>query len=76
MYLIIKKEFFLVFRSSAASKHEYSALKTDGGNEKLQAERQLKNGVYFACRNYLANNERYELKEQLAEIGSRTDKHW
>ncbi|XP_063916667.1 slowpoke-binding protein isoform X2 [Zophobas morio] len=63
-------------RSSGGSKHEYSALKTDGGNEKFRAEQQIRDGVFMACKHYLSNNDRYELKVQLGEIGSRTDKHW
>ncbi|KAJ8959118.1 hypothetical protein NQ318_022375 [Aromia moschata] len=39
-------------------------------------ERQIRNGAFVTCRHYLSNNERYELKTQLDDIGSRTDKHW
>ncbi|XP_044252578.1 slowpoke-binding protein isoform X2 [Tribolium madens] len=67
---------FFSRRSSGAPKHEYSALKTEGGNEKFRAEQQIRNGVFMACKHYLSNNDRYELKTQLGEIGSRTDKHW
>ncbi|KAJ8946809.1 hypothetical protein NQ314_008794, partial [Rhamnusium bicolor] len=61
---------------SGLPKHEYSALKTDSGNEKFKGEKQIRNGAFMTCKHYLTNNERYELKTQLDDIGSRADKHW
>ncbi|XP_019868713.1 slowpoke-binding protein isoform X2 [Aethina tumida] len=64
-------------RSSTVQKHEYSALKTDGGStDKCRYEQQIKNGAFMTCKHYLQNNERYELKTQLGDIGTRNDKHW
>ncbi|KAK9888103.1 hypothetical protein WA026_000378 [Henosepilachna vigintioctopunctata] len=63
-------------RSSATQKHEYSALKTEGGNEKYRLEKQVRSGAFLACKQYLANNNRYELSNQLCDIGSRVDRHW
>ncbi|CAH1116176.1 unnamed protein product, partial [Phaedon cochleariae] len=63
-------------QSSGLPKHEYSALKTDGDNEKLRAERQIRNGAFMSCKQNLEDNERYELKTQLEDIGSRPEKHW
>ncbi|CAH0564179.1 unnamed protein product [Brassicogethes aeneus] len=64
-------------RSSTVQKHEYSALKTDGGStETCKYEVQIRNGAFMTCKQYLANNERYELKTQLGDIGTRPDKHW
>ncbi|XP_045476792.1 slowpoke-binding protein isoform X2 [Harmonia axyridis] len=65
-----------VKRSSSTQKHEYSALKTDGGCEKYRLEKQAKTGTFLACKQYLADNDRYELNGQLCNLGSRVDKHW
>ncbi|XP_072394036.1 slowpoke-binding protein isoform X2 [Diabrotica undecimpunctata] len=72
----LAKMFFGKRQQGSVQKHEYSALKTDGGNEKFRGERQIRNGAFITCRNNLENNERYELKTQLDDIGSRADKHW
>ncbi|XP_057654084.1 slowpoke-binding protein isoform X2 [Diorhabda carinulata] len=70
------KLFFGKRQQGSGQKHEYSALKTDGGVEKFREERQIRNGAFITCRNNLENNDRYELKTQLDIIGSRPDKHW
>ncbi|CAH1993719.1 unnamed protein product [Acanthoscelides obtectus] len=69
------KVFFGYKRQTGLPKHEYSALKTDGG-DKCKEEKQIRNGVYLVCKQHLENNDRYELKSQLEDIGSRNDKHW
>lgn len=61
---------------SSQSKHEYSAVKTDGGTEKFRAESKVRNDAFLACKRNLDNNTRYELLSQLSEIGSRSDKNW
>ncbi|XP_044758516.1 slowpoke-binding protein isoform X3 [Coccinella septempunctata] len=63
-------------RSASTQKHEYSALKTDGGCEKYRLEKQAKSGAFLALKQYLADNDRYELNSQLCNIGSRVDRHW
>ncbi|XP_074027610.1 slowpoke binding protein isoform X3 [Leptinotarsa decemlineata] len=70
------KLFFGYRRQSGVQKHEYSALKTDSGSEKFKGEKQIRNGAFMTCKQYLENNERYELKTQLDDIGSRADKYW
>ncbi|CAG9856715.1 unnamed protein product [Phyllotreta striolata] len=64
----LTKLFFGKRSQSPVRKHEYSALKTDGGCEKFKIERQIRNGAFVACRNNLENNDRYELKTQLDDI--------
>lgn len=64
------------FRQSSQSKHEYSAVKTDGGNDKFKGENRIRNGGYLACKRNLDDNERYELRSQLGDIGYRPDKNW
>lgn len=67
---------FVAFRSSSVPRHEYSALRLEGINERGKLENQIRNGAFSACRQYLAENERYQFRTQLGDIGSRTDKHW
>ncbi|KAG5885642.1 hypothetical protein JTB14_012071 [Gonioctena quinquepunctata] len=70
------KIFFGNRRQSGLPKHEYSALKTDSGIEKFKGEKQIRNGAFMICKQHLESNERYELKTQLDDIGSKPDKHW
>ncbi|XP_050297671.1 slowpoke-binding protein isoform X2 [Anthonomus grandis grandis] len=72
----LAKVFFGYKRQSSQSKHEYSAVKTDGGNEKFRGENKIKNDSYLACKRNLDDNERYELRGQLGDIGYRVDKNW
>lgn len=73
-FIFNKRIFFS--RQSSQSKHEYSAVKTDGGNEKFKSENRIRSGAYLSCKRNLDHNERYELISQLGEIGFRADKNW
>ncbi|KAL3274076.1 hypothetical protein HHI36_015494 [Cryptolaemus montrouzieri] len=70
------KQVWMLEISSVTQKHEYSALKTDGGGEKYRLDKQVQSGVFMACKQYLANNDRYELNNQMFNVGSRVDRHW
>ncbi|GJQ73504.1 hypothetical protein Trydic_g13859 [Trypoxylus dichotomus] len=61
---------------SNSPKHEYSALRVDSGSEKNKYEKEVRDGVFASCSQYLANSNRYELRTHLGNIGSRADKHW
>lgn len=66
----------LHYRSSSVPRHEYSALRLETNNERLPLDKQIIDGKFSVCRHYLRNNDRYEFKTQLGDIGSRTNKHW
>ncbi|XP_066255796.1 slowpoke-binding protein isoform X2 [Euwallacea similis] len=72
----LARVFFGHKRQSSQSKHEYSAIKTDGGNEKFKAESKIRSGAFLVCKRNLDNNDRYELISQLGDIGFRADKNW
>ncbi|XP_071052166.1 slowpoke-binding protein isoform X2 [Onthophagus taurus] len=66
----------IFLRRSSSPKHEYSALRLDVGADKVKYERELRDGMYTTCSQYLGNHDRYELRTHLGNIGSRSDKHW
>uniref|UniRef100_A0AAR5QA89 Protein kinase domain-containing protein n=1 Tax=Dendroctonus ponderosae TaxID=77166 RepID=A0AAR5QA89_DENPD len=70
-FLIIRK-----CRQSSQSKHEYSAVKTEGGNDKFRGENKIRNNALLACKKKFIDNERYDLISQLGDIGFRSDKNW
>ncbi|ERL90137.1 hypothetical protein D910_07491, partial [Dendroctonus ponderosae] len=61
---------------SSQSKHEYSAVKTEGGNDKFRGENKIRNNALLACKKKFIDNERYDLISQLGDIGFRSDKNW
>ncbi|XP_025829573.1 slowpoke-binding protein isoform X2 [Agrilus planipennis] len=61
---------------SSVPRHEYSALRTDSGSERHKLEKQIRNGVFSICKEFLSMSDRYEFRTQLGDIGSRADKHW
>ncbi|KAH1025917.1 hypothetical protein HUJ05_010537 [Dendroctonus ponderosae] len=63
-------------RQSSQSKHEYSAVKTEGGNDKFRGENKIRNNALLACKKKFIDNERYDLISQLGDIGFRSDKNW
>ncbi|CAG9773920.1 unnamed protein product [Ceutorhynchus assimilis] len=63
-------------RQSSQIKHEYSAVQTEGGTEKFRAENRIRNGAFLACKRNLDDNERYELTNQLNDVGYRAEKNW
>ncbi|XP_060521761.1 slowpoke-binding protein-like isoform X3 [Cylas formicarius] len=63
-------------RQSGQIKHEYSAVKTDCGNDGFSGNDQVKNGAFLACKRNLDNSDRYELRSHLGNIGSRPEKNW
>ncbi|KAF7279329.1 hypothetical protein GWI33_007419 [Rhynchophorus ferrugineus] len=68
--------FFGSRRQSSQSKYEYSAVKTDTGNEKFRPDTKVRNGTFLTIKRNLEDSERYELKLQLGDIGYRPDKNW
>ncbi|XP_030745023.1 slowpoke-binding protein-like, partial [Sitophilus oryzae] len=72
----ISKVLFSFRRQSTQPKFEYSAVKTDAGNDKYRPESTIRNGVFVAVKRNLEDSERYELRAQLGEIGHRAEKNW